>query len=148
MSLTSCCHEVKMVRINMRRKKANSCIWSSNKIPDLKRKNIYIYQIVYDWLQGLVKRLERGSWVIAEYFGLYLKVSEDALEETGKCIYQNSISGMSIWGWYARQTGRWGKGVMGDPLEDFVCIPGTREWVPRQQCKQYKWQVKGSKWKL
>lgn len=29
--------------------------------------------------------------MLADYFGLYLKDSEDALEETGKCYNQSSI---------------------------------------------------------
>lgn len=53
-------------------------------------------------------------------FRFYLKVSEDALEETGKCFGQNSISETSIWSWYAEQTGgeREKAKLMGT-LEDF-----------------------------
>lgn len=51
---------------------------------------------------------------------LHLKVSEDALEETGKCYSQKSISETSIWSWYTEQAGGGRKKTkLMDTLEDF-----------------------------
>lgn len=65
--------------------------------------------------------------MLAEWFGLYLKVNENALEESEKCYDQSSIYETSILGQYAVQTGRRGKVMLGDPLVDFVGIPGIHE---------------------
>lgn len=90
-----------------------------------------IPQICYRWIQELVKRLEKGSQVLGEWYGLYHKVSEDPVEETEKCYEQSRVSPRWIWCLNAGQTRRGKITELGRPIRR-LCWYSRNSWVPRQ----------------
>lgn len=129
-------HEDKMARINMRRQKVQNCIWNSKNTSDMLKPTIGISKkagkkvLDAGWMVWTLSqsqweclgRIREVLWSKQHLWNINPRLVCSTDRKKGKSHVERSISKLC---WYSRNS-----------------------WVPRLSCVQYKWKMKGYKWKI